>query len=191
MNWSFRLALVAIAASYAAARTCPWYTTKYPGAEDACYVVVDSVYNWTSAEEACRRWPVAGDGGHLASVHDSTVNAYLQKLDHFPSYPLYWLGGRKVNGVWTWTDGSQWNYSNWARGQPAGKGECLAMTVKDGRWYSDDCTQPTPFTCKIPDLMTNYTAPPLVPTLDPSHPTSDKCPKDWQYIASTNLCYRA
>ncbi|KAH7718715.1 CLEC-50 protein [Aphelenchoides avenae] len=183
MNFSFRLALVAIDASYAAAITCPWYATKYPGAGDACYIVYDASFSWTSAEKACQLVD-----GHLASVHDSSVNAYLQKYGNV--YPLYWLGGRKVNDVWSWADGSEWTYSNWARGQPSEKGECLAMTVKDGRWYSDDCSQPTPFICKLTEIVTNYTAPPLVPTLTPGEPTSDKCPKDWQYIASTNLCYR-
>ncbi|KAH7707003.1 nattectin-like protein [Aphelenchoides avenae] len=110
MNSHFHLSLIAIAASYAAASTCPWYATKYPGAEDACYVADDHMRNWTYAEEVCQR-----NGGHLASVHDRVVNAYLQKYDRH--YPLYWLGGQKTNGTWRWTDGSPWNYSNWARGK--------------------------------------------------------------------------
>ncbi|KAH7718714.1 macrophage mannose receptor 1-like protein, partial [Aphelenchoides avenae] len=108
MSLHFHLCLIAIAASYAAASTCPWYATKYPGAEDACYIVYDSLLNWTTAEQACQP-----DSGHLASVHDSNVNAYLQKYDIF--YPLYWLGGRKINGIWSWADGSEWDYTNWAR----------------------------------------------------------------------------
>lgn len=108
----FNLSLIAIAASYASASTCPWYATKYSGAEDACYVFDDAMRNWTHAEEECQRV-----GGHLASVHDPAVNAYLQTYGRLYLYPLYWLGGQKTNGKWSWTDGSQWNYTNWARGK--------------------------------------------------------------------------
>ena len=57
-----------------------------------------------------------GEGGHLASIHDAVTNNYLLTL----TGPTDWvhIGGLYVNGEWTWTDGSLWDYEAWAPGQP-------------------------------------------------------------------------
>ena len=35
-----------------------------------------------------------------------------------PTHPWVQLGGIEVNGTFSWTDGTSWDYSNWAYGKP-------------------------------------------------------------------------
>lgn len=82
---------------------------------DECYLSRPAA-SWIDAEEDC---VVAG--GHLASVHDAFTNSFLRKL---PKYNAsnntgLWIGG-SVGGTnkdrWTWTDGSAFDFVNWAKG---------------------------------------------------------------------------
>ncbi|KAH7702254.1 macrophage mannose receptor 1-like protein, partial [Aphelenchoides avenae] len=107
MSLYVHLCVLTVAAAYTSASTCPWYTSYYEP-DGACYAFFKSLSNWTYAEQQCQRV-----GGHLASVHDSDANTFMQKYSD--AYPLHWLGGRKVDGVWSWTDGSPWDCTNWAR----------------------------------------------------------------------------
>jgi len=77
------------------------------------------VLTWTDAEAICQETI----GGHLASIHskeeiDFIFNDLMQGSNY---YSPTWLGGYTVQDAaddsvwtWTWTDGSEWNYSNWA-----------------------------------------------------------------------------
>ena len=39
------------------------------------------------------------------------------------------------SGIWSWTDGSVWNYENWSDGEPSGyQGERGLVQRKDGKW---------------------------------------------------------
>ena len=55
------------------------------------------------AELDCQR-----EGGHLASVTSEEVNEMVKNVavDN-----IVWLGGKKVQGKWTWSDNSTWGYA--------------------------------------------------------------------------------
>ena len=60
-------------------------------------------------------------------------------------------GGRKIHddGNWTWSDGSAFNYTNWASTRPGGDnpyyaqglgGDCIVIYIdKWMRWYDEPC----------------------------------------------------
>ena len=54
--------------------------------------------------------------GTLASSTDEETNEFLVKLTFDPA----WIGGNDLveEGTWVWTDGSPWNYKNWAENEP-------------------------------------------------------------------------
>ena len=65
---------------------------------------------WSEARAHCQM-----SGGDLASVPDKTTNDLLTRLS---SEERAWIGGRKVEGSWTWSDGTPWQFESWAPGQP-------------------------------------------------------------------------
>ena len=72
----------------------------------------------TTADVAETRFVVeVGEVGHLASIHDAVTNNYFLTLagptDLLHIWALY------VNGEWTWTDGSLWDYEAWAPNEPS------------------------------------------------------------------------
>ena len=46
----------------------------------------------------------------LASISDEKENDFVVGLT---GGVKAWLGGTKVNGMWTWADGQEWVYNNW------------------------------------------------------------------------------
>jgi hypothetical protein len=67
-------------------------------------------------------------GGHLASIHNAAENSLIYSLiqphigtmfEPDPTNQLGpWIGGVKVGSQWTWSDGSDFTYTNWTAGQP-------------------------------------------------------------------------
>ncbi|MBN3290152.1 LADD protein, partial [Polypterus senegalus] len=61
-------------------------------------------------------------GGNLASVHSSGDNQFITSLiKRSDSHePASWLGGSNCvrTSSWLWTDGSQWDFTNWNPGEP-------------------------------------------------------------------------
>uniref|UniRef100_A0A3P8XTX5 C-type lectin domain-containing protein n=1 Tax=Esox lucius TaxID=8010 RepID=A0A3P8XTX5_ESOLU len=62
-------------------------------------------------------------GGHLASVHSWLESIFLEALTI--DLPLTWIGGTDggqpqmtQDRSWSWTDGSGFNYHEWAQGEP-------------------------------------------------------------------------
>ena len=50
-----------------------------------------------------------------------------------------WLGGWLLDGTWSWSDGTPWDYENWAPGEPSGDGNCLEIRYEDGTWNDLRC----------------------------------------------------
>ena len=70
-----------------------------------------------------------------------------------------WLGGLRDPGNhsnWVWSDGTPWNYSNWAENQPAGilngNQNCVHMqggsTINRHKWNDRPCHHVRTFVCK-------------------------------------------
>ena len=50
----------------------------------------------------------------------------------------FWLGGWLLDGTWSWSDGTPWDYENWEPGQPSGDGDCLNME-ETKQWNDRGC----------------------------------------------------
>ena len=71
--------------------------------------------------------------GHLAAVTSLDFQNFLKKVNK--DEVKTWVSGsdREAEGIWTWTDGSVWNFSNWGDSQPS-KGtnqDCLYIILGD------------------------------------------------------------
>jgi hypothetical protein len=78
---------------------------------------------WSDAEAAAVLL-----GGHLASVADLTESDFIYSIVAPHVAALYrpdgfnqlgpWIGGVKVSGVFTWSDGTPFSFTHWAFGEP-------------------------------------------------------------------------
>ncbi|VDM77470.1 unnamed protein product [Strongylus vulgaris] len=115
--------------------TCPTPTCPTPPRQPghcesgwAYFDKTDSCYrrfvwaNFENAEEVC-----VSNGGHLASIHSAEENTFVNDIsesgmDYSDDGSLTWIGLTQANypssTVWTWTDGTPFDYKNWAPGEP-------------------------------------------------------------------------
>nr|XP_024662134.1 ladderlectin-like [Maylandia zebra] len=105
---------------------------------------------WTDAECSCQTL-----GGNLASFHSTAEYTFIRKLIYTAagSYPTAWVGGndRETETVWKWSDGSQFDFTNWAKEQPNNSGggeDCMEINF-NGRDYVNDsgCNSQRGFVC--------------------------------------------
>ncbi|KAK6019246.1 lectin C-type domain protein [Ostertagia ostertagi] len=60
-----------------------------------------------------------------------------------------WVGGVNIGGTWTWLDGKEWNYTNWAEGEPSDGGQDCVQIYADGYWDNYNCEKTNhAFVCK-------------------------------------------
>ena len=58
----------------------------------------------------------ANTTANLASIGDDATNMFLSTLT---SGEEAWIGGQQDSvGVWSWSDGRNWNFTSWAANQP-------------------------------------------------------------------------
>uniref|UniRef100_A0A8C5UGA7 E-selectin n=1 Tax=Malurus cyaneus samueli TaxID=2593467 RepID=A0A8C5UGA7_9PASS len=85
---------------------------------------------------------------NLVAIQNKEEIKHLNEFLPFnPGY--YWIGIRKINGVWTWTGTNKElteEARNWASGEPNGKGnneDCVEIYIKrgkdDGKWNDEQC----------------------------------------------------
>ncbi|XP_036412536.1 galactose-specific lectin nattectin-like [Colossoma macropomum] len=101
---------------------------------------------WEEAEKTCVR-----NNAHLASVHDENEDNFIKRLIHAQSNKniATWLGGyrsKTARDRWYWTDGSHFDFAEWAPGEPNGSGQCL-QTNYYGAWDDLVCYYKRPFVC--------------------------------------------
>uniref|UniRef100_A0A4W5LT95 C-type lectin domain-containing protein n=1 Tax=Hucho hucho TaxID=62062 RepID=A0A4W5LT95_9TELE len=107
--------------------SCPsdWHTYG-----SRCFKFVSIPQSWADSEQHCLAL-----GGNLASVQNLLEYQFMQALtkDTNGHLPDTWLGGFDAvkEGLWMWSDGSRFDYTNWNTDEPnnAGEGEdCLQLT---------------------------------------------------------------
>uniref|UniRef100_A0A3P8PCD2 Uncharacterized protein n=1 Tax=Astatotilapia calliptera TaxID=8154 RepID=A0A3P8PCD2_ASTCA len=126
--------------------SCPSGWTWFGG---RCFIVNSSLKNWTDAESSCQTL-----GGNLASFHSTAEYTFIRELTRTAagSYPTAWVGGndRETETVWKWSDGSQFDFKNWASGEPNNSGDqdCMEINRGGGDYVNDKgCDSQRGFVC--------------------------------------------
>ncbi|XP_054998799.1 proteoglycan 3-like [Sorex araneus] len=112
------------------------------------HVLVRLPSTFAAASNTCRRCY----RGNLVSIHDSNTNNRLRGLASGINQGQVWIGATIYQ--WhrctrlRWTDGSLWNFSRWAAGQPRnGVGSCVTLCTRGGVWRRAPCTTLLSFIC--------------------------------------------
>ena len=80
-----------------------------------CYKFVSERKSWEAAKINCESITPTNKIGNLASVGDDGTNIFLSTLT---SGEEAWIGGQQDGvGVWSWSDGRNWNFTSWATGR--------------------------------------------------------------------------
>ncbi|NP_001291160.1 ladderlectin-like precursor [Esox lucius] len=129
-------------------RSCPFGWTKY---HSHCYIYVSTQRTWPQAEKYCLSL-----GGNLVSIHNAGENEAVKNVVFRAtnSYPWTWIGGSDAyeNRVWFWSDGTRFNYHNWAGGEPnnaGGREPCIQTNFGAGIWNDLPCESSLPSVCKL------------------------------------------
>ncbi|XP_038164187.1 ladderlectin-like [Cyprinodon tularosa] len=127
--------------------SCPSGWSEYNG---NCYHYVSMPLDWASAEKHCMSM-----GGHLASVHNLREYHQIQNVIRTATYGSgrTWVGGTNAqkSSIWFWSDGSQFDYTNWCPRQPdnwRGNQHCLEMNYSASKCLDDlGCGYHLPSVC--------------------------------------------
>ncbi|KAE9548049.1 hypothetical protein FO519_008739 [Halicephalobus sp. NKZ332] len=119
-----------------------------------CYSMLTTQTEYLNAEQTC-----VDLGGHLASVDSAFTNTFLvqnaQKAFTNTSSTDFWIGGNDLasSGVWTWTDGKPFTFTDWAQGEPssASGADCIGTALDGGLWSAQSCFAKKPYICALPD----------------------------------------
>ncbi|KAF3860155.1 hypothetical protein F7725_000410 [Dissostichus mawsoni] len=75
-------------------------------------------------------------GGNLASIQTSVEYLFIRQLVKTATgkNKLSWVGGNDgvKDGVWLWSDGSNFKFGGWAKGEPNGQGKenCMEINLR-------------------------------------------------------------
>ncbi|XP_066983330.1 macrophage mannose receptor 1-like isoform X1 [Macrobrachium rosenbergii] len=117
-----------------------------------CYKIIPSDDNagdtWFESRRLCREI-----GGELASIHTVEENYWLQSQVHSVRDNVLWIGGLAYWGSgYEWADGTAFDYSNWAKGEPNNyydQEDCIALYTRDfGYWNDQNCGHKQGRICK-------------------------------------------
>ena len=144
-----RLLALLLCAGVASA-SCPT-NVEWLEFEGFCYWRSTYAAPWEQAVNAC---PTVGTGSQLASIHSLLENAFIMgSYDYADS----WIGLNDIEqeGQFTWSDGSDVDFTNWARQQPDNKfgQDCVHVPDLDNpnaaEWDDENCDNERFFICKM------------------------------------------
>ena len=112
------------------------------------YKVFDETMNWYQAKDFCEE-----KGGHLVTITSQEEQAAIQSILLYSGKKknFYWTGGFCVEkDNWRWITGEEFNYTNWAKGEPNNDlgNEFIMSIYNSGEW--NDC--PAEGISHIPDV---------------------------------------
>ena len=117
--------------------------------EMAQYIVGDEYMSWNDAEDWCN-----DQGYHLASIHNDDQNAAALTM-----CTDCWIGLQCIDNNqydFEWTDGSDWDYSNWNENEPnnwQNTNEDCAHMYASGYWNDNSCDNTYRPLCAVLDGM--------------------------------------
>ncbi|XP_027867470.1 galactose-specific lectin nattectin-like [Xiphophorus couchianus] len=127
---------------------CPTGWSEYG---NRCFLFQSTETDWATAELACNIL-----GANLASIHSSGEHSFLKKLVRFEvgSFQRTWVGGHdgEKEGVWLWSDGSEFSYVKFDNEQPDNSGgneHCLEINYPGEAFLMNDekCSKTHAFIC--------------------------------------------
>ena len=101
--------------------------------------------SWGEAHQHCKDEAQPSDG-NLVSIPDRETEEFLARMSENQNF-IFWTGARSENSVWTWKDGTPWNYINWFDGYPDHL-TCMIYHGKTGQWKTKPCLSLRPFICQ-------------------------------------------
>nr|XP_055046305.1 C-type lectin lectoxin-Lio3-like [Misgurnus anguillicaudatus] len=130
----------------AAAHDCPYGWEPF---DVQCYKFFSQSVDWATAEKNCQ-----SVDANLASVRSTVENNFLLSLVSVDTQT--WIGGHdgEIEGQWLWSDGSQFDFTNWCSGQPDNKGvkeHCLEISYRTNHCWNDaPCSYKMSYICAQP-----------------------------------------
>ncbi|KAK2897141.1 galactose-specific lectin nattectin-like isoform X2 [Channa argus] len=125
---------------------CPPGWTMF---NDHCYQFYNSEKDWADAESFCTSL-----GGNLASLLTADIQNFLKEMIFRATnaYKNAWVGGSDAvkEGKWLWSDGSQFDFNRWGKGEPNNLGDEDCMEINfGGQDYVNDakCDLKRAFVC--------------------------------------------
>jgi hypothetical protein len=95
---------------------------------------------------------------------------------------FFWIGFTNLVTLqnWTWMDGTITDFIDWQNGEPSNwtNANCAGLSLKDGRWKTNNCLNPKPFVCSVDISLYDRTTTP-----------APKCNGNFTYFEQTNSCY--
>ena len=88
----------------------------------------------------------------LATVPDSDTNNFIGDLLKSAGSELQaWIGiWRNDDGVYSWDDGTAWNFTKWREGEPNSPSPCSRIVETwNFLWGDKDCSTPYYFICQL------------------------------------------
>uniref|UniRef100_M4A2Y7 C-type lectin domain-containing protein n=1 Tax=Xiphophorus maculatus TaxID=8083 RepID=M4A2Y7_XIPMA len=116
-----------------------------------CFMFLSNEMSWASAEKYCLQLD-----SHLASYHSTGEYNFIRENIFYASgkHTQTWVGAHDSaeEGVWMWSDGSKFIFSNWAASEPKNDGgveHCMNINVGAEHVNDEDCAKKLPFICAI------------------------------------------
>ncbi|XP_073724590.1 galactose-specific lectin nattectin-like isoform X2 [Misgurnus anguillicaudatus] len=133
----------------APAHHCPHGWTPF-GVQ--CYKFFSQSVNWVTAEKNCQ-----SIDANLASVRSIVENNFLLSL-LVSADTRAWIGGHdaEIEGQWLWSDGSQFDFTNWCSGEPDNNKHnnpenCLEINYSNNHCWNDElCSFTMNYICAHP-----------------------------------------
>ncbi|XP_028447190.1 galactose-specific lectin nattectin [Perca flavescens] len=105
--------------------------------------------NWIDGEFFC-----ISTGGNLASIHSAEEHEFIRHYirEVTGTDKNAWIGGHDgvKEGTFLWTDGSKFDFTSFATGEPNdfGAGEdCVVMNFNGNNWNDGSCDNEAAFIC--------------------------------------------
>ncbi|XP_066110069.1 proteoglycan 3-like [Saccopteryx bilineata] len=115
-----------------------------PGCKTCRYKLVRRRRRFWKAHKICRKCY----RGNLVSIHSLAFNYRIRCLTSGINGGQVWIGATFRCQRLRWTDGSRWDFSNWAPCQPRRwGGHCVSLGTTGGRWRRRRCGKCLPFIC--------------------------------------------
>ena len=103
--------------------------------------------SWEKAEKYC----VEEHEGHIASVTSQQIHEFLLKIMKQKQKYYMWIGAsdQELEGKWTWSDGSKWNYTNWGTWGPDNENgaNCGELNIAVNGWNDRECQDGNQYVC--------------------------------------------